>query len=399
LQQGADPAGTRPALTGKSANEIVDHLSLNERECPMTATRYVATIFLGLTVPLVAGAQDTVRTAAPPTGIVAGTVRDDGGQAVMDAIITVERSARQARSDSAGRFIVERVPTGLQEITIRRIGYRAARARLSVRPDSMMVIEVTMVSDGQRLRAVRIEEQLLNQLSGVVIDEKDKPIADAEVDVVGLRRSMRTDADGRFIFVDLPTGIYMLEIRKTGYRLGRRGVQMVAQIERDFTIRLYAGEDPRTSVAFAQLLAKEADTRKSLAGVNATFVTRSELERWKDAPLDVALNGSSGFLAKRAVEKPTQRAPDFPKSFSPRGKSGTQFGMDTGGARLGCVLIDGHEIMSGPALEFFRASEVELVEIFPRGSEMSRTLCSRFPPSSGCEFPPDPAGMVIWLKK
>ena len=65
----------------------------------------------------------------------------------------------------------------------------------------------------------------------------------------------------------------------------------------------------------------------------------------------------------------------------------------------GCVLVDGWEVTSIPILPFLRASEVELVEIYPEGSENSRTLCGRFPPSSGCSCPPEPSGIVVWLKK
>jgi hypothetical protein len=66
---------------------------------------------------------------------------------------------------------------------------------------------------------------------------------------------------------------------------------------------------------------------------------------------------------------------------------------------LSCVLIDGFETNGSDMLGFLRASEVELVEIFPEGSDNSRTLCGRFPPSSGCSCPPEPAGIVVWLKK
>lgn len=334
------------------------------------------------------------QSAAPvqPTGAIAGTVRDEGGRPVPEAVITVDRTARQVRSDTAGRFLIERVPAGIQDLSIRRVGFLPARAELNVIADSATVISVTLVSAAQRLRAVRVEEQLFNQLGGVVIDERGAPVAGAEVDIVGLRRSMVTDTDGRFLFVDLAPGNYMLEVRKEGFRLGRRGVEMVARIERDFAIRLYAGEDLRMSVELARVVAHEADLRQSMAGVLARVVNRAELERWDEAPLAVALAGSSGALTMNAP-----RPGRLGKSLDPRGTAGSQFGMD---AREGasCVLINGYELMSGPALQHFRANEVERVEIFPPGTDRSRTLCSRFPPSSGCACPPETGGIVIWLK-
>jgi hypothetical protein len=53
---------------------------------------------------------------------------------------------------------------------------------------------------------------------------------------------------------------------------------------------------------------------------------------------------------------------------------------------------------SGGWLGFFRANEVELVEVYPAGSETSRTFCGRFQPSTGCSCPPDPSGIVLWLR-
>lgn len=345
--------------------------------------RHAAALLLTLQLALVsvARAQEPAPPGGAPRGVVAGTVRDGGGRAVVEAIITVDGTARQARSDTAGRFVLERVPAGIREITIRRIGFRPARAQLDVRPDSAMIIAVTMVGDAQAIAGVRIEEQLLNQLGGVVIDERDRPVAGAEIDVVGLRRGMMTDAEGRFIFVDLAPGNYLLEVRKDGYGTSRRAVQMVARIERDMAIRLYPGFDPRTSPELARVVAQEADRRQSLAGARAAFVGRDELARWKDAPLGVALMGSSGALAMRDLE----RVARDPRSHN--------------APNISCVLVDGHQIASGDLLGFFRASEVELVEIFPVGSENSRTFCGRFPPSTGCNCPPEPAGIVVWLKK
>ncbi|MBK7905104.1 MAG: carboxypeptidase regulatory-like domain-containing protein [Gemmatimonadetes bacterium] len=362
--------------------------------------RRIAAMLL-LCAPLAARAQEPAPQAQP-TGIIAGAVRDEAGRPVPQAVITVDGTARQTRSDTAGRFALERVPVGIQEITIRRIGFRPARAQLAVRPDSAMVIAVTMVADAQTLAGVRIEEQLLNQLSGVVIDEQGRPIAGAEVDVVGLRRAMVSDADGRFIFVDLAPGNYLLEVRKEGYGLARRAVQMVARIERDLAVRLYAGVDERTSLALARVVAAEMDRRKSFAGAQAAFVTRAELERWGEAPLINALMGSSGALAMRTlVDVPRdRRSARGPGSIDTRGTAGARSSIGAANApTVSCVLVNGHEIASGDLLSFFRASEVELVEIFPVGSENSRTFCGRFPPSTGCNCPPDPAGLVVWLRK
>jgi len=324
---------------------------------------------------------------------------------VADAVITVDGTARQTRSDTGGHFVLPRVPVGIKEISIRKIGYRPGRAMLDVRADSAMIIAATLVSDVQQLRGVRIEEQLLNQLGGVVLDERFRPLPGAEVDIVGLRRSMTTDEDGRFIFTDLPTGNYLLEVRSPGYSISRRGVQMVGRIERDMAIRLRAATDTRFTAELAKVVAQEADRRKSLAGARAVFVGRDELARWKDTPLLDALMEGSGALALRELNASGGRGGRSPRGVTTLGGGGggtfTTNTMARGASvsATSCVLIDGWEVPTSPILSFLRASEVELVEIFPANAENSRTLCGRFPPSSGCSCPPEPAGIVVWLKK
>lgn len=357
-------------------------------------------------MPVIASAQ-AVTPPAPrrdtlPTGIITGTIKDEGGRPVPEAVITVEGTARQVRSDSSGAFVLPAVPVGMREVSIRRIGFRPGRGTFEVRADSALVIAATLIADVQQMAGVRIEEQLLNQLGGVVLDERMEPLAGAEVDIVGLRRTMRTDSDGRFIFVDLAPGNYLIEVRAPGYAVARRAVQMVARIERDLAIRLHSAGDERYTAELARVVAQEADRRKSLAGARAVRVGREELERWKDTPLAQALMEGSGALAMREMGNSRAIARNRGPASIARGATGGGFTTASLGASqsgAGCVLVDGWEVPSIPILPFLRASEVELVEIYPEGSENSRTLCGRFPPSSGCSCPPEPAGIVVWLKR
>lgn len=363
--------------------------------------------WLALALPAALPAQGGVSPTdtIPRVGIIAGTVRDEGGRPVPLAILTVEGTARQTRSDSAGRFALDRVPAGIQELVVRGLGFSPVRAQVAVPADSAVVLAITLrTADVQALPGVRVEEQLLNQLAGVVVDEQYRPVRGAEVDLVGLRRSVTTDADGRFIFVDVPPGQYIIEVRAEGFGLARRGVQMVARIERDFAIRLSRGLDSQRAAALARVVADEADRRKSLAGARSFFVGRDELDRWDNAPLITALMGGPAALAMRELGgQPRDRRLGRvgAGSIDPRGtaqRQQTTIGV-AGAPNIACVLVDGHEVTGSDLLGFFRANEVELVEIFPPGTENSRTMCGRFPPSSGCSCPPDPAGIVVWLRK
>jgi hypothetical protein len=283
-----------------------------------------ALALLLLALPLAARAQEPVRVrpdSAPPSGSIGGSISDQRGLPVAGAIITVEGSARQSRSDTDGRFAMTRVAVGIQEITIRRIGYRPTRAQIPVHADSATMVSVTLIAEPQALPGVVIEEQLLNQLGGVVVDEHFRPVAGATVDIVGLRRGMRTDVDGRFVFVDLAPGNYLVEVRAEGYAQSRRAVQMVTRIERDVAIRLRPADAADRSVEYLRVVAEEADRRKAMAGARATFVGAAELAKWENAPLMVALMGSSGSIAMREL--------------APRGCRDSRLPSTAGGVRAG----------------------------------------------------------------
>jgi hypothetical protein len=59
-------------------------------------------------------------------------------------------------------------------------------------------------------------------LSGTVVDESDAIVADASVtlegDATGIRRTMTTTADGRFVFVALPPGRYRVSAERSGFQ-------------------------------------------------------------------------------------------------------------------------------------------------------------------------------------
>jgi hypothetical protein len=374
----------------------------------------VAAAMVGATV---ARAQRPAPEAAPPpstaSGILFGTILNELRVPVEGAEVSVEGTGMLTRADPAGRFLLEGVPAGLRELVVQAPGYRTARAQLTVVADSALELAVTLVSDGQRLPGVVVSAGISNRLMGLVVDEKDRPLAGVEVELIGVRRMVTTDDDGRFVFLDVRPGDWLLQIRKRGYRLQQRGIRMLPGIERDLAIRLHAGEDPRFSTALAVVVAREADRRQSMRGGRAVVVGRDELESWENAPLGVALLGSSGGMALREAGSACVLVDGHEVLRSSTGSAGlsTRRTMGRGPTSIqGAVTGGGGSPPPRPAvgsttatvgnwLTFFRASDVELVEIFPEGADNSRTLCGRFPASSGCSCPPEPAGIVVWLKK
>ena len=371
-------------------------------------------------------AQVRPQVATPPadsaTGILAGVVKDESGAALPDAILTVDGTALRGRSAADGGFLIEAVPVGIRELSVSKPGYRDVHTQVRVPPDSAVILEITLASEAQALPGVIIAEPVRNRLGVWVVDEAGRAVPNAQVDLVGLRRQGVTDAAGRHSFADIATGTYLLQVRKSGYGVAQRSVQMVPQVEREFSFVLHARGDEILTAELAALVAAETDRRKSLAGARATIVGRAELERWGNASLLTALLGSSGAIAlveagtscvlldgyeamrggsdagAVAREVTTSRGPVTIEGTGTQGRQSTVFqpgGAATRQAPGASVVRSG----SGGWLSFFRASEVEMVEIYPQGTDNSRTLCGRFPPSSGCSCPPEPSGVVVWLRR
>lgn len=375
------------------------------------------------TIVIAAGAQDPAPAGgAPPpapSGILFGTIQNELNTAVAGAEVSVAGTALLVRSDLAGRFMLEGVPPGLRQLVVQADGYLTARAQLTVMADSALELSITLVSTGQRLPGVIVSGGISNRLVGVVVDDRDRPIAGAAVELVGLRRLIETDEEGRFVFLDVAPGDWLLQVRKKGYGVQQRGVRMLATLERDLAIRLRRGENPRMSTELAVAVAAEATSRQSLRGGRSVVISRDALEPWENASLGVALLGSHAGLALREAGSAcvlvdgheVLRSSAGGGGLAPRRAMGRgPTSIPGGGGQAGpggsgpiggrqAPMIGGATATAGNWLSFFRASDVEMVEIFPEGSDNSRTLCGRFPPSTGCSCPPEPAGIVIWLKK
>lgn len=58
----------------------------------------------------------------------------------------------------------------------------------------------------------------LGVLVGAISDWSGAPVADAEISILSAEVRVRSNADGRFRFVDVPLGQYLLVMRRDGYR-------------------------------------------------------------------------------------------------------------------------------------------------------------------------------------
>ena len=352
-------------------------------------------------------AQQTPAAGTAP-GAIAGIVRDETGRPIAGARVSIEALAAQTQTDSTGRFVLGGLSVRNVTVVFRHLGYRPAIATLEVPAGQTLNLGISLVPLAEELTAVVVRGAILNQVAGMVVTDSNTPIANVTVDILGLDRKISTNDEGRFLLTDLAPGSYIMQFRAPGYRVSQYALRMIPQIDRDITIKLRAIEPgDRFTAEMAAQVALETNQRIGFRGAFSTVVGREELERWDRAPLGVALAGSiaantmqnvptacilvngfepltaqtsgSGFVSAQSMS-------NAPTSVNPRGTAtAAPADMPMG--------------TTGGWLNHFRANEVEMVELYERGSETSRTLCQRFPPSSGCACPPDPAGIVIWLKR
>ena len=346
---------------------------------------------LGTTITLAAaslGAQDTVGRMVS-TGSLTGTVADTGGRPLSAVDVVVVGTALRTRSRADGRFLLGGIPVGAYQVIFRRLAYEPASFTLDAVPGAQHSVAVTLGPLSQRLDTVTVTAQVFNELGGVVTDSLDRPLEDAEILVVGSGLRMRTRADGRFLFLDVAPGKYLLRVRKLGYRPHQRSLEMLRRLERNITaklsplareltpvvIRAQSGFDPR-----AEVIQRDFETRRKMAGSHADFLTQEELARLGRTRLDFAIRETAAGINAKMM------------------------------GRTACVLEDGFKPASGSydnrgmnessAIASYFADQVDAVEIYPAGTELSMTACARFGAIRGCNCDGfrTPPVIVVWLK-
>ena len=82
---------------------------------------------------------------APRPGLLLGTVRDSAGKPIDDALVLLDGSTLQARTDSTGRFRLGNVPPGTQTVEVRLVGLAPGRRTVDVAPGDTTRVSLTLV--------------------------------------------------------------------------------------------------------------------------------------------------------------------------------------------------------------------------------------------------------------
>ena len=344
----------------------------------MTTSRTFAATLASVLAIAAAGAQDSTRTPN-----LTGTVQTVTGTPIEGVEVRVEGSSLAARTDNRGHFAFVKAPTGPQLLRLRLLGYLPTTAETRVPtkdPDP-----ITMLALPRNLDTVKVVASV-NILAGVVVDDKDKPIPGATVEMLnGVNNSATTDSSGWFTFTSVKDGTVLVRARKLGFSptttslaLGDwRGI-VIHMEPLDYNLK---GTDLANASGIgnnATFVWTETKQRITTRGTHAIIVPREELAPFDDYPLDQAV--------KRTKTGSTEAAD-----------------LNAAGGNI-CVLLNGKNTVGPSTLGNFRTSEVEFVELYPPGTETSGSA-ARYLRSAGCRRVQTPSVFssgvfyaVVWLR-
>lgn len=270
-----------------------------------------APMHIALAIPSASTVHDLLcapSATADSSGLLIGFVRDaDSGaplaganvvvmwrELVIDNGIHTDRREVPAKANDAGWFALCGVPTdgpltaraelgndvtGFLEISVPPRGLqhrdfnipRGSAATIVAADDSAAAATGETVRRGSA------------RLTGVVRDDRGRPLSGAQLMVWGSGVTGSTKEDGTFALADLPAGSQALEVRYVGYAPEKVTVDLVSNATRSVTVTLDKRADVLNEVVvYGKRTRRSSDItgllRRSKAGFGH-FLTRAEIEK------------------------------------------------------------------------------------------------------------------------
>jgi hypothetical protein len=308
-------------------------------------------------------------------GVLQGRVLAASGGSVRQPVIRVSRGATMhiAEGEEDGDFRIEGVGVGNWQVSVRRAGY------------APLVLELEMPAEGMRRdftlfeSAGTLDSAILASgwtgLRGSVNDSRgNAALAGASLRLIGTETTASSDSTGRFA-LPLPGGKdFILRVGRTGYatrlvtgRIPMRGYT-VAEVPLD------------TSEAEGRdyWIWRDLERRLRYATPRAARMTRAEIEATGAATLGSAIEAGRSVAGRGLVV-----------------------------TNSSCLFVDGLP-RPGATVDAIRAADVEFLEAYPEGTDLTRTLASRWPANAVCgsgnlsSRVPDPRReahyVVVWLR-
>jgi hypothetical protein len=213
-----------------------------------------------------------------------------GGQTVRGLVVGPDRNplagaeilfgGRSVVTGDQGSFRVDGVPIGEYQLTVRMIGYRPFRGRLTVgtvNPDHV----ITLSPDPALSLPPIIVEGRRVGLYGLVADSSFRPAPGARVRLIGPGGGdTRTDSAGRFAFPHSGGGEYLVRVSLAAHQERRFSVTLEADRGREVTIRLPRADPDYREARGRELWALEDLGRRLRRKPPGNIMTREELSRY-----------------------------------------------------------------------------------------------------------------------
>ncbi len=297
-----------------------------------------------------------VPIGAQPTrpGILSGRVVDEAGAPLGGAVLRASQGTRTilAYAQDDGDFRLGGLQAGVWTVSVRRLGHRP------------LAVTLTMPAAGLRRdfylspAAVALDPVLVaarwTGVRGIVGDARRlDPLAGASVRVLGSDAAVGSDSLGQFA-IALPGGRdVLLRVERAGYR-----TQIVStHVPEASYLEIEVGLDTNPQAPRDYWVWRDLDQRLKFATPRAAIVSREELERTDAVSLGDAL---------------------------PLTASVTRVGVQV--SRRSCVFVNGVPRPNFP-VDAILAGDVEFVEVYPPGTDLTRTLALRWPRGGICGVP------------
>lgn len=261
------------------------------------------TLLVGLAAPPVL-AQDSIA-------VVTGTVRDEFGRPVREALVVLdaETAPMRARTAEDGRFRIDGVPIGSHGLQAVRIGYRPHRARIDV-PRGGLDIAITLEAAPMLLDTIAVRVQR-SGVHGTVsthgialLPHAPRPLRGATVEVLDTPWRTTTDAEGRFAIGSLGEGAYSLLVRIDRYQSRIVSAYVPADGGIDLTIVLdstIADWQRREDMELREISRRIREALNPSAFVSAAELAGPEGLTLRDALRDAPSTLSRGLVVKDDV--------------------------------------------------------------------------------------------------
>ncbi|MFL5620445.1 MAG: carboxypeptidase regulatory-like domain-containing protein [Gemmatimonadaceae bacterium] len=219
-----------------------------------------------------AGAQIAVAWSRLAVDSSKGIVADDraakvtvdaSGQYRMCGLPTNESLLLQVQHNGRAGAVLSMKISDAAGVLVRDLSFSAS--------GSSLLTDSTSVSGGATGTA---------RLSGIVRDLDGKPVAGAQVRVLGTAASMRADARGAYAFTDLPAGTQELEVRQFGFGVVRGPVELrnEQRTRLDVQLQKVASLDAMSTVASRASRYPEFEQRRKEA-IGGRFLDEAQIRK------------------------------------------------------------------------------------------------------------------------